>query len=240
MKKSLLGATATLALVTFGSVAHADGWYVRADVGAVLSGTLDHENRGSQSAAILGNSDLEEAYTFSTGLGYAFEDNFRLEAAIGYREGDLDVPAATVGGLPSLNFTADPRGDVEVIDIMLNGLYDLPGTGKLSPFVGLGLGLIDIEVNAANLFSLGGPGGYVNVLSDSDTGFAYQGLAGLAYKLSDQVTLDLTYKYLGTTGLDLEGTNGLLGIATPYDADYSDHTASVGLRWAFGDRKSVV
>ncbi|HBH44098.1 MAG TPA: cell envelope biogenesis protein OmpA, partial [Hyphomonas atlantica] len=69
-----------------------------------------------------------------------------------------------------------------------------------------------------------------NGFGDSDTGFAYQGLLGLGYKVSEKLTLDLGYRYKVAEDLEFGGYNG----GTNYDADYTAHLATVGLRLNFG------
>ncbi len=69
--------------------------------------------------------------------------------------------------------------------------------------------------------------------TDSETAFAYQGLAGIGYSLSERLKLDLGYKYFAVEDLDFNGV-GPLGEARVYDTDYRDHSVTLGLRYAFG------
>ncbi|HAW54150.1 MAG TPA: cell envelope biogenesis protein OmpA, partial [Hyphomonas sp.] len=225
-------ATAAAAFASAGFVAHAeDGWYARADATYGFSGQFDHDPADRDVVGTMGGtSDADETIGFDLGLGYGFDNGFRLEGVGGYGDDDLSVPAASYNGAPSGAVPAT-AGNLQTMELMLNGIYDFNREGEIQPYVGLGLGVLRANAKANNLvFTNGTDVSAANGFSDSDTGFAYQGLLGLGYKVSDQLTLDLGYRYKVAEGLDFGGVHG----GPNYDADYEAHLATVGMRFAFG------
>ena len=102
MKKTLMCATAAAAFASAGFMAHAeDGWYARGALGRVVDGTLDHDAPNDVLHTVGSDSETSEDVVLGgLGLGYGFDNGFRLEAAVSHRAGDLDVPLNINGGLP--------------------------------------------------------------------------------------------------------------------------------------------
>ena len=232
MKKTLMCATAAAAFATAGLAAHADdGWYGRADVQYGFSGELDHDPVTQDvPGSLQGSSDSDEMLGGQLGLGYNFDNGFRLEGALGYRGGELNVPSDF--GMGVTGVASDPHGNLQIADFMLNGFYDFNRAGKVQPYIGLGVGGARLNAKASNL-NVGTAGNWaaVNGFNETDTTLAYQGLLGLGYKVSDRLTLDLGYKYFVADDLEFAGNPS---DGTDYDGTYTDHVATVGLRWAFG------
>ncbi|HAE28164.1 MAG TPA: cell envelope biogenesis protein OmpA, partial [Hyphomonas adhaerens] len=226
-------ATAAAAFATAGLAAHAEeGWYARGDVQYGFSGDLDHDPAVSNVVGSLeSSSDADENLGGQLGLGYAMANGVRLEGTLGYRGGDLDVPNDFAPGLTAV--TLAPAGNLQIADLMLNGIYDFNRDGKWQPYVGLGVGAARLSAKASNLqYGTAGNLAAANGFNDSSTSLAYQGLLGLGYKVSDRLTMDFGYKYFAT-GDDLS-FDGVPGGGTSYDGSFSEHVATVGLRYAFG------
>ena len=86
MKKTLMCATAVTALASTSLFAQADdGWYGRADIGGVYTGNLDHDAEPGIPFTLGGDSDPEDVYLGSIGLGYGFDNGFRLETGLTYK-----------------------------------------------------------------------------------------------------------------------------------------------------------
>jgi opacity protein-like surface antigen len=61
------------------------------------------------------------------------------------------------------------------------------------------------------------------VASGSSTQLAYQGGLGVGSELTKNITIDLTYKYMGTTPFKFSGVS----------AEYGSHNILVGARYLF-------
>ena len=250
MKKTLMCATAVAAFASASLVAQAEeGWYGRADVGYIFDGKMDHDAERDVLYTLAGDSDTDNAISLDLGLGYGFDNGFRLEGVIDHRNGDLEVSDGINGGIPAdINlgtartiYSQHQKGDLQIWDLMLNGLYDFNREGQFQPYVGVGIGAAKVKAKASNLAAVTvDPVGTTivgafsaNGFNDSETAFAYQGLAGIGYSLSERLKLDLGYKYFAVDDLDFNGI-GPLGEARVYDSDYRDHSVTLGLRYAFG------
>jgi OmpA-OmpF porin, OOP family len=74
-------------------------------------------------------------------------------------------------------------GKVGQLTVMANLLYDFMPTSVITPYIGAGAGVAFVDSNS----SLG------------STQFAYQGMVGVAYNVSEQLRFMVEGRYLGTT-----------------------------------------
>lgn len=200
MKKVLYGATALAALAVATPAAFAtEGAYGRVDLGYTFEGELE-----SDAVTAIGDQDLDEDVIGAAGLGYAFGNGFRLEGELSFRDNDIDVV-----GFPGY------EGDISATSLMANLYYDFNKGGSIQPYLGIGAGVSDIE---------GGITDGVTPYDIKDEVAAYQGLAGVAFGLSEQLTLDIGYRYF--TAPDV-------GASADTEVDYTTQSATVGLRWQF-------
>jgi outer membrane protein OmpA-like peptidoglycan-associated protein len=154
-------------------------------------------------------------FTFDTGwaaiatVGYGFGRNWRAEFEAGYRSNDVDSSTAA---------------DVSEWSAMVNVLYDIHLTPSATLSLGAGAGgdFAQLHIDPASYDA-------------DDWNFAYQGIAGLAYSLTDKIDLTLTYRYLRISEPEFEGrTLGPAGLLSYSLDDVTKHTATIGLRYAFG------
>ncbi len=151
------------------------------------------------------NRDLKNTVGGMAALGWSYGNNWRTEAELQYRSND-----------------AKPSGDATVWNTMVNGYYDFNniGLGRFAPYLGAGVGAAHVDFGNV-------PAG-TSTLDDKDWVFAYQGIAGVGYQLTDQLNLFADYRYLGS----LDGSYNLAN-GTSVDAGYNEHQVMVGLRWNF-------
>ena len=83
-------------------------------------------------------------------------------------------------------------GGIGALSVMANAYYDFMPTSVITPYIGAGLGVAFIDSNT----SLG------------STQFAYQGMLGVAYNVTDQLRLNLEGRYFGTTNPGIYGPAG--------------------------------
>lgn len=190
-------------------------------VGVTIGTPLTSVNKLSDSSGSL-NTYSDPGYMAGLTTGITFDswgkwniEKIRAEAEIGYRSSELTRMKSTQG--QSINV----GGTVSVTNIMVNGYLentilvsnDLPVTLFLTAGAGVAMASISsISYRGTTL-----------VTSSRNTQFAYQGGAGIGYELTKNITLDTTYKYLGTTAFTFAGIN----------ADYGSHTILFGARYQF-------
>lgn len=128
-------------------------------------------------AAIPGNlEDLDTGVSANGQVGYNF-GMFRLEAAGNYIRN-------------TVNNTNDDV-HLNIITVMANGYFDFHNSSIVVPFIGAGAGWLHAWATA----DLDG----VSFSSPSDNEFAYQGIAGLGFRATDDLTIDIRYRILSWT-----------------------------------------
>ncbi len=197
-------ALAALMAGTAGGAYATEGWYGRADVGYSVGGDIDFGTAGGY--------DLDADWTQHLGLGYAFQNGFRLEGELSHRYNEFGEDDGLLDG------------DVHAWGAMLNGYYDFNRGGDVQPYVGVGVGGARLGVSAA-----GGPFG---AWSDEDTVFAYQAMVGIAFNLTEQLGLDVGYRYFAAPDAEFDGDTANF-TAAAFEADYEHQAVTVGLRWQF-------
>ena len=145
-------------------------------------------------------------------VGYAFENNFRIEAELVSQANEFDQSSES-GRKYGLT------GDIGSAAIMANAYYDFNNKSRFTPFVGAGIGYAAVEVNDLHYI------GYSkdDDIEDDDSAFAYQLSAGVGFEITERITLDLKYRYFATEDLDID--NGTV--------EYSSNNVYTGIRFSF-------
>jgi opacity protein-like surface antigen len=149
--------------------------------------------------------------------GYDF-GMFRLEGELGYKrskldnlelDSDLQDIVEDELGRPLTDEDLDLNGKTRVWSGMLNALLDFGGNGGFGGYVGLGGGIASVKTSFAGD-------------SDSDSGFAWQLLAGVYAPVSSNIDVGLKYRYFRTKNLDFDT-----------DLDFDGDVFDVGARTRF-------
>jgi OOP family OmpA-OmpF porin len=242
MKVNLLAGVAVLGLMT-ATAASADpnGWYGAVDAG--FHTMEDGINAESSTTGANWNWEVNDGWAAFARLGYRFNPNWRLELEGGYRSGDIGTVRAISGTQGLCNLTPatggcfSPEGDIESTTLMANLIYDFGSAdAPLRPFVGLGVGVNRVNVDAIG--NLRANRSATMAVDDSSAEFAAQAIAGLAWAVSERASIDLTYRYL-TGDASWESTTAGTGVGATsfgeWEGDYDQsHTVSLGLRYSFG------
>lgn len=185
------------------SAAESPGLYLGAGGGA--DWLQDMDLRGGAAAPLSSQIDSDTGWAAIGSLGYRFGNGVRTEIEGGYRHNDGN---ALIGN-------GKVNTEVRAWDAMTNVLYDFDLGSPIRPYVGVGVGAVNVDAK------VGGVG------SDDNWAFGYQGIAGVEYALSDSLALFTDYRYLSTAGLNVNP-----GTANVHD-EYHSHTVLAGLRWTF-------
>jgi outer membrane protein OmpA-like peptidoglycan-associated protein len=232
LKTALFTAAATLAIVP---AAHANGSGLYGAIGAGLSyleDDLDIDDGIRPGGVFDSEQNTDNGIGVYAALGKYFGDDWRGEFELSYRNNDARSWAADVP-----NISAFPEGtmsgDISSYAFMLNVIRDFGFIGDwVTPYVGGGVGLahIDTEITAVRTLGLNGINNIT--IDDSSRVLAYQGIAGLAFRLAEGLALDLSYRYFGTRNHEVSGAFNTGPFQ--YEAGYASHSAFAGLRWDFG------
>ncbi|MGE3302265.1 MAG: OmpA family protein [Hyphomonadaceae bacterium] len=218
MKKVLQSATA-LAAILIGAPAAAnaaEGWYGRADVGYTFDGGLLNTTAPSPAAVSLaGDNNFDSDWSQHLGVGYSLSGGFRLEGELSHRYNALETGTTVAGG------------GAHAWAAMFNAFYDFNSAGTIQPYLGLGVGVARIIGDAHT------PGSG-QIMDDDVGGLAYQGLAGVGFAVSPRLTVDVGYRYFTSPDHNYYGSSTTpLALPANYNADYTTHTGTIGLRWSF-------
>lgn len=189
--------------------------------GLTTGSPLTSVTRLSDSSGSLG-TDFKPGYMAGLTAGVAIDTNpgwnierVRTEIEIGYRSNGLMKMKTPQG--QSVNMS----GTVSVTNVMFN-LY-LENTSQLISdintilFLTAGAGAAQASISSISYQ------GATLVKSASDTQLAYQGGGGAGYELTKKITLEASYKYLGTKSFNFAGVK----------AEYGSHNILLGARYAF-------
>lgn len=157
-------------------------------------------------------------YAVGGAAGYDFGADVRAEAEIGYKTNDTSE-------WKSGNNASVYNSTITALTFMANAYYDIRTRHSFGvmPYVGGGVGVAHLSNSNGVL-----PGGTKILLDANDTVFAYQVGAGVAYDVSSKVSMDVGYRYFGTS--DAKFSDNASGIVT---MKYDSHNILAGLRFKF-------
>lgn len=217
----------TISASTLAAQSLSDGVYIQSFAGysqlqdSDFSGTI---NGSSQS--------LDTGFDGGFGLGLAVGKEIpqwsnerigtRVELELSYRDSDVDGVNFSGNG-PGAE--GNVSGDITQTSLFANVLFDFKQAGAFTPYVGLGLGATYSDLDFAY-----GPG---VALDDSDTNFAAQVIAGVAYQIDPNIALTLDTRYSRAFDVSSErlAPNGALTGRAEDDIDA--FSVNVGLRHGF-------
>ncbi|MFT5301491.1 MAG: opacity protein-like surface antigen [Mariniblastus sp.] len=157
---------------------------------------------------------------FGVALGRRNGMNLRTEAEFSYRESDI---SGTAAGAPATTFT----GSQTSYSGMANMYWEFVNvrTRWLKPYVGVGVGFIGTDVEARD----GAGASLIPVSMDNDSSLAYQWMAGLNYKASQNLDLFAEYRFLQADSYRIDSSAA--GVSGRYS--YESDNVFVGMRWKF-------
>jgi outer membrane immunogenic protein len=198
MKCLLLAGFLVAAMAT--SAMAADGPYIGVNGGVTIFKDSDINISGVGS----GTLEYKTGGAVNINAGYDFGAG-RIEAEWGYKSVDIDSVSA------GSNSASVSDSSVNIKSYMVNGYYDMHiANSGLVPFLGAGIGLLDGEFKESGS-------------SENVSEFGYQFMAGAGFKASEHVTLELSYRYQGSSDFSKEGTS----------ISYGSSNILAGLRYKF-------
>lgn len=179
-------------------------FYLRGDIGVAV-----HERPEiTKGPTMATNPDIDETLVVDAGAGCKINEYLRAEISGGYRDG-----AGMSEDFNGLN------GEVEIYNAMFNGYIDFGNWSGVVPYIGAGVGVARHEFNGVTLPPGSGDG--------NSTDFAWAVYAGAAFYVSQNVAIDLGYRYIDLGEARSGGT-------TPFTIDdFQSHDFRIGVRWHF-------
>ncbi len=171
-------------------------------------------------------------------LGWGFGNGVRAEVEGNYRQNG-------VGKVRFLGLPAETGGTARSYGVMGNLFYDFdPGflgirPSVVQPYLGVGAGYVWTQYDRLRASA----SGLSATLNDTNGQFAFQGIAGIAVPLTwlgaRGLNLTAEYRLLGTlqprVGADLRvgGSDGPVILSRRFDSGNYNHSALLGIRYAF-------
>jgi outer membrane protein OmpA-like peptidoglycan-associated protein len=214
--RALAGAIVSLCLVAPAQAA--PGWYLSIEGGGSLVGDWEH----TRTKMTWCGPEVKEALAaFDTGYavfgaaGYAM-DAWRVEVEGGFRQNDIESYEKSSW---KRSYVVDAAGELSEASVMVNIIYDVPLFERFSLSVGLGAGA------DFSRFQLDTPWAPVD---EEDWHFAYQGLAGLNYALTEMTVVFVNYRFANVRDIRFDPTPT---VHLEGD-DFQKQAATAGVRFA--------
>jgi opacity protein-like surface antigen len=173
-------------------------------IGAAGGVNLTHNSDISITGVGSGTAKSDIGYGFSGSVGYNFEP-YRFEFEYGYKHAKLSKISGP-GGTVNLTDT-----DFTVMSYMVNGLCDIDINSSITPYIGVGAGLLNGELKSQGT-------------KNDDNEFGVQVIVGAAYKINKKFAVDLSYHFLDAIK-DFTKNDVTIG--------YISSNAMLGLRYSF-------
>jgi opacity protein-like surface antigen len=235
-----------------------NGWYLRGDIGfsnqQVKDVKLSDPTRYSGLSSFNQTTDFDTAGTYQIGVGYQFNNWFRGDVTGQFRGKSnfkgTDLLTFPLGGATASGIDNYNASKQEWL-FLVNGYVDLGTWWCMTPFIGAGVGTSRVSISGftdtgvsnvnftpAGIPVVSGPpvASFATALNDSKWNFAWALHAGVGYKISPNVTLELAYSYVNLG-------DGVTGVASTFDGsasghvfqfhDITSHDLTLGVRWNF-------
>ena len=212
------------------ALARNDAWYIGVEGGASIVEDANYDIGTLTGAA---SADHDTGYDFDGIIGYDF-GGFRLESEVGYKSAGINQYTSTTTtpakSSATSGFTPQAAGrfplaggESSVLSFMVNGLLDFGDDDGLQGFVGGGAGVARVKQEIGlNTFG--------NFLDDSDTGFAWQAIAGIRAPLSDHIDVGIKYRFFNADNVNLIDSTG-----RAIETRYRSHSILGSLIYNFGE-----
>jgi opacity protein-like surface antigen len=226
------------------------GWYLRGDIGYKIyqapKGSMSNPNYGGDgtpgSSPYLANGHdqmvnekMLGAADFGIGAGYKFNDYLRTDLTLDYEtpakfKGSLWCQTITGHCTSSGNYYDTERVKISAWSALANVYADLGDFHGIKPYVGAGAGASYLKTSSVESSNkdTSGP----NPKGDGKWNFAWALMAGVEYPISDNLSLDLGYRYLNLGDARTGYVSDDNGVSTRMDyKDITAHEVRVGLRY---------
>jgi opacity protein-like surface antigen len=216
------------------------GWYLRGDIGMTNQQLKSLRNVDSIAAgSTFEGLGFDSSTLFGLGVGYQFNNWFRADVTGQYR-GRANFHGAEHFNIGTAYFVNNYTGSKSETLILANVYADLGTWWCVTPFIGAGVGT---SYNRISGFKDTGFRNQFGVTTGSEAfasdngkwNLAWALHAGLAYKVSPNMTVELGYSYVNLG-------DAVTGVNTMFDGspasqntwtmkDITSHDLKLGVRW---------
>ncbi|MFM9851266.1 MAG: OmpA family protein [Sphingomonadaceae bacterium] len=213
------------------ALARNDAWYIGVEGGASI---VEDTSLDIGTLTNVATVDHKTGYDVDGIIGYDF-GGFRLESEVGYKSADVTaftsstttpIRGAANGAVRNAPAGRYPLagGQTSVLSFMVNGLIDFGADDGLQGFVGGGVGVARVRSEV-------GLNTFASSINDSDTGFAWQAIAGIRAPITDNIDVGLKYRFFNAPNVNLIDLAG-----RSVEGNYRSHSLLGSLIFNFGDK----
>jgi opacity protein-like surface antigen len=148
----------------------------------------------------------------------------RLEGELSYKHSEI----TTVNDKTNNVRYANVDGSIGALAMMFNTFINLRNDTPITPYFGGGVGFATLHLSDTSGVNTTTGTPTALYQSDNDTVFAYQAGAGVEIALNRRVSLDLGYRYFGTSTATFNKD-----VITTTDLIYRSHNGAIGVRVKF-------
>jgi len=226
------------------------GWYLRGDIGVGIQDfeEIDFIVDGEVFTGLTEiDQSLGDTVSIGAGVGYRFNEWFRLDVTGEYRKKAKFDSTYYVSLVPDAENGNTTTGDLHTVVGLVNAYADLGHYHGFSPFIGAGVGFAHHRIESLRDTAFGVypcdagftciPAGFsAEGDYESETNFAWALHAGVGYEINERLSLELAYRYLSmgdATTSDFDCVN----FPCDFNAeiiDITSHDLRLGMRWQFG------
>jgi opacity protein-like surface antigen len=209
-------------------------WYLRGDIGFSTQSvrSLYNRNYANYNSVVNVDRGFDSAPLFGLGIGYNFNEWLRFDVTGEYR-GKANFHGFDIGYNPA------PHDDVYTgskseLTFLANAYVDLGTWSNFTPFVGAGVGISRNTISSFRDISTSfGSAAYAD--SASKWSFAWALYAGVGYKVTKNLTLELAYRYIDLGNAQSGNITNFAGVVGgPYEFNHiTSHDLKLGLRFNF-------
>ena len=225
------------------------GWYLRGDIGMSnqSANALTLVNAPFPAGFQTTGFGFDSAPIFDIGVGYQFNNWFRADVTGQWRgRANLHASQSAPLGAISPTFTEADNysGSKSETVVMLNGYVDLGTWWFVTPYIGAGVGASYNQISGFRDDGVIYNGGVLSnsVTYGADAGkwnFAWALHAGLGYRVTPNMTVELGYSYMNLGDAVTGPTNSFDGVTVVNGAAFTvkeitSQDVKLGVRWDFG------
>jgi opacity protein-like surface antigen len=176
--------------------------------------------------------ELDDGFMVGAALGAHFNEWLRAEVEVSGHFHDVEGEAERIVAV----LTNEVEGEEDALFALANFWIDLPFGDVFRPYVGggIGFGRLDLDLSISNTAETTD----YTFIDDDDWGFAYQIGAGVAFSFTENMAIDVGYRYkvINNAEFDIDDdaeTPLAVTIDDGIEKDYKSHNFLVGVRFGF-------
>jgi opacity protein-like surface antigen len=218
------------------------GWYLRGDIG-MTNQQMKSLNNPDPNAALFTQVGMgfDSSTLFDLGVGYQFNNWFRGDVTAQWRGRANFHGSQFSDAFAGTALVDNYSGSKSEAVFMANGYVDLGTWWCVTPYIGAGIGGSYNKISGfrddgfGDSFGVARPSSIVYAADAGKWNFAWALHAGLGYRVTPNVTLELGYSYMNLGDATTGANSNFAGTATPQFPwtmhDITSHDLKLGVRW---------